>query len=189
MPLQIKPVTRSGHAGPVTMGRITRGPLSWTRPHGGMTSSQAFVWCRMGRRVSLPVLSPLDQRLQRRPRAKGGVFAFAPTIGIILLLLLFIITKVWYLLTLKFWPTYKSNAQLQPLLFDKPYTSYELPPLVSSCTLFPKTCWAMNMCELTLAVSHPPQEKNRWSKRSRPTLKLTIWSRWRVPVSFVGPRK
>jgi hypothetical protein len=34
----------------------------------------------MGRRVSLPVvLSLLDQRLQRRPRAKGGVFAFAPT--------------------------------------------------------------------------------------------------------------
>jgi hypothetical protein len=29
--------------------------------------------------VSLPVLSPSDQRLQRRPRAKGGVFAFAPT--------------------------------------------------------------------------------------------------------------
>jgi hypothetical protein len=24
----------------------------------------------------------------------------------------------------------------------------------------------MNMCELTLAVSHPPQEKNRWFKRS-----------------------
>jgi hypothetical protein len=26
MPLQIRPVTRSGHAGPVTMGRIARGP-------------------------------------------------------------------------------------------------------------------------------------------------------------------
>jgi hypothetical protein len=24
----------------------------------------------------------------------------------------------------------------------------------------------MNMCELTLAVSHPPQEKYRWFKRS-----------------------
>jgi hypothetical protein len=46
-----------------------------------MTSSQVFVRCRMGRRVSLPVvLSPLDQRLRQRPRAKGGVFAFAPTI-------------------------------------------------------------------------------------------------------------
>jgi hypothetical protein len=44
-----------------------------------MTPSQAFVWCRTKRRVSLPVLSPSDQRLQRRPRAKGGVFAFAPT--------------------------------------------------------------------------------------------------------------
>jgi hypothetical protein len=79
MPLQIRPVTRSGHAGPVTMGRIARGPPSWTRSHGGMTSSQAFVWCRIERRVSLPVLSPSDQRLQRRLRAKGGVFAFAAT--------------------------------------------------------------------------------------------------------------
>jgi hypothetical protein len=35
--------------------------------------------CRVLRRVSLPVLSLSDQRLQRRPRAKGGVFAFAPT--------------------------------------------------------------------------------------------------------------
>jgi hypothetical protein len=25
------------------------------------------------------------------------------------------------------------------------------------------------MCELTLAVSHPPQEKNRWFKRSHTT--------------------
>jgi hypothetical protein len=48
MPLQIRPVTRGGHAGPVTMGRIARGPLSWTRPHCGMTSSQDFVWCRSG---------------------------------------------------------------------------------------------------------------------------------------------
>jgi hypothetical protein len=80
MPLQIRPVTRGGHAGPVTMGRIPRGPLSWTRPHGGMTPSQAFVWCRMKRRVSLPVLSSSDRRLQRGHRAKGGVFAFAPTV-------------------------------------------------------------------------------------------------------------
>jgi hypothetical protein len=82
MPLQIRPVTRGGHAGPVTMGRITRGPLSWTRPHCGMTPSQAFVWCRIERRVSLPILSLSDQRLQRRSRAKGGVFAFAPTFAL-----------------------------------------------------------------------------------------------------------
>jgi hypothetical protein len=31
------------------------------------------------RRVSLPVLFLLAQLLQRRLRAKGGVFAFAPT--------------------------------------------------------------------------------------------------------------
>jgi hypothetical protein len=35
--------------------------------------------CRVLRRVSLPALSLSNQRLQRRPRAKGGVFAFAPT--------------------------------------------------------------------------------------------------------------
>jgi hypothetical protein len=54
MPLQIRPVTRDGHAGPVTMGRITRGPLSWTRPHCGMTSSQVFVWCRIGEGCPCP---------------------------------------------------------------------------------------------------------------------------------------
>jgi hypothetical protein len=82
MPLQIRPITRGGHAGPVTMGRITRGPLSWTRPHGGMTPSQAFVWCQIKRRVSLPVLSPSDRQLQRGHRAKGGVFAFALTFAL-----------------------------------------------------------------------------------------------------------
>ena len=41
---------------------------------------EKVTWCRIERRVSLPVLSLSDQRLQRRPRAKGGVFAFAPTI-------------------------------------------------------------------------------------------------------------
>jgi hypothetical protein len=46
MPLQIRPATRGGYAGPVTMGRIARGPLSWTRPHCGMPSSSVFVWCR-----------------------------------------------------------------------------------------------------------------------------------------------
>jgi hypothetical protein len=78
MPLQIRHVTRSGHAGPVTMGRITRGPPCWTRPHGSVTSSQVFVRCRIWRRVSLPVvLSPLDQQPRRRLRAKGGVFGEA----------------------------------------------------------------------------------------------------------------
>jgi hypothetical protein len=79
-PLQIRPVTRNGHAGSVTMGRITRGPPFWTRSQDETTSSQVFVRWRMRRRVSLPVvLSPLVQRVRRRPRAKGGVFAFAPT--------------------------------------------------------------------------------------------------------------
>jgi hypothetical protein len=78
--LQIRPVMRSGHAGPVTVGRITRGPPCWTRSQDETTSSQVFVRWHMRRRVSLPVvLSPLVQRGRRRHRAKGGVFAFAPT--------------------------------------------------------------------------------------------------------------
>jgi hypothetical protein len=48
---------------------------------------------------------------------------------------------------------------------------------------FPTTCWAMIMCELTLAVSHPPQEKNRWFRRSRKARSL-IWSRWSFPVDL-----
>jgi hypothetical protein len=79
MPLQIRLVTRGGHAGPVTMGRIARGPLSWTRPHCGMTSSPVFVQCRSSE--VCPCLFCLRQSsgYQRRLRAKGGVFAFAPT--------------------------------------------------------------------------------------------------------------
>jgi hypothetical protein len=70
---------------------------------------------------------------------------------------------------------------------DQSYTSHELPPFVSSCTLFPTTCWAMNMCELTLAVSPPPpQEKYRWFKMSH-TTRSSIRSRWRLPVDFLAP--
>jgi hypothetical protein len=80
-PLQSRPIMRSGHAGPVTMGWITRGPPCWTRSQDETASSQVFVRRRVGRRVSLPVvLSPLVQRGRRRHRAKGGVFAFAPTL-------------------------------------------------------------------------------------------------------------
>jgi hypothetical protein len=42
---------RSGRAGPVTMGRFTRGPPCWTRPRDGTTSSWAFVLRRVERRV------------------------------------------------------------------------------------------------------------------------------------------
>jgi hypothetical protein len=45
----------------------------------------------------------------------------------------------------------------------------------------------MNLCELTLGVSHPPQEKSRWFKRSH-TSRSSIRSRWRLPVDFVAPR-
>jgi hypothetical protein len=63
MPLQIRPVTRGGHAGPVTMGRIARGPLSWTRPRRGMPSSPVFVWCRSSEGCPC-LLSLSEQRLR-----------------------------------------------------------------------------------------------------------------------------
>jgi hypothetical protein len=71
--------------------------------------------------------------------------------------------------------------------FGKPYTSRELPPLASSCTLFRTTCWAMNLCELTLAVSHPHRSRTgivgwgAWRKpwrvreRSRPSSPSQLW--------------
>jgi hypothetical protein len=78
-PLQIRPVMLNGHAGPATMGWIARGPPFWTRSWDETTSSQVFVRRRMRQRVSLTVvLSPLVQRVRRRPQPKGGVFAFAP---------------------------------------------------------------------------------------------------------------
>jgi hypothetical protein len=41
-------------------------------------------------------------------------------------------------------------------IIDQPYKSHELPPLVSSCTLFPTTYLAMIFCELTLVIYNPP---------------------------------
>jgi hypothetical protein len=49
---------------------------------------------------------------------------------------------------------------------DQPYISHELSPLVSSCTLFPTTCWAMNMCELTLAASDHHRRRTSGSSRA-----------------------
>jgi hypothetical protein len=43
------------------------------------------------------------------------------------------------------------------------------------------------MCELTLAVSHPPQENSRWLKRSH-TSRSSIRYRWRLPVDFLAPK-
>jgi hypothetical protein len=43
------------------------------------------------------------------------------------------------------------------------------------------------MCDLTLAVSHPPREKNMWFKRSH-TTRSSIRSRWRLPVDLLAPR-
>ena len=85
---------------------------------------------------------------------------------------------------------------------DQLYTSHELPPLVSSCTLFPTTCWAMNVCELTLAVSHPHRSRTgtagwgAWRmlrcvrERSRPSSPSQLWvagplSPYNVIIYFV----
>jgi hypothetical protein len=43
-------------------------------------------------------------------------------------------------------------------------------------------------CVSSPLLSHtPPQEKNRWFKRSNAT-RSSIWSRWRLPVDFMAPR-
>jgi hypothetical protein len=44
-------------------------------------------------------------------------------------------------------------------------------------------------CVRSPLLSHtpPPQEKNRWFKRSHTARSLT-WSRWRLPVDFMAPR-
>jgi hypothetical protein len=34
----------------------------------------------------------------------------------------------------------KAMLSYNPLFVDQPYTSHQLPPLVSSCILFPTTC-------------------------------------------------
>jgi hypothetical protein len=46
-----------------------------------------------------------------------------------------------YLVTAnKILTNFKKQCSALTISFGKPYTSHELPPLVSSCTLFPTTC-------------------------------------------------
>ena len=54
-------------------------------------------------------------------------------------------------------------------------------------TLFPTTCWAMNMCELTLAVSHTPHRRRTCGSRGA-TARSSIRARWHLPVDFLAPR-
>jgi hypothetical protein len=92
-----------------------------------------------------------------------------------------------YLVTAnKILTNFKSNAQLQPFSLVS-LTLHELPSLASSCILFPTTCWAMNVCELTLAVSHPHRSRTgtagwgAWRmlwcvrERSRPSSPSQLW--------------
>jgi hypothetical protein len=80
---------------------------------------------------------------------------------------------VWYYLYLvianKILTNFKSNAQPQPSSLVS-LTLHELPPLASSCTLFPTTYWAMNVCELTLVFSHPHRSRTG----------TTWWGAWRM---------
>jgi hypothetical protein len=80
MPLQIRPVTqrrprRARYNGPDHTWALG---LNEAAPREGVAAGPSPK-CRIERRVSLPALSLSDQRLRRRPRAKGGVSAFAPT--------------------------------------------------------------------------------------------------------------
>jgi hypothetical protein len=104
------------------------------------------------------------------------------------LLFYYLIGLVLYLVIAnKILTNFKKQCSALTILFGKPYTSHELPPLASSCTLFPTTCWAMNECELTLAVSHPHRSRigtagwGAWRmlwrvrERSRPSSPSQLW--------------
>jgi hypothetical protein len=77
MPLQIRPVTHGGHAGPVTMGRNARGPLSWTRPHCGKPFVASLRLVRYTRRVSLPVVS-VSSAAAAKASSEGWRFCLRP---------------------------------------------------------------------------------------------------------------
>jgi hypothetical protein len=47
---------------------------------------------------------------------------------------------LYLVLANKILTNFKSKCSALTILFGKPYTSHEIPPLVSSCTLFPTTC-------------------------------------------------
>jgi hypothetical protein len=78
---------------------------------------------------------------------------------------------------------FKSKCSALTILFGKPYTSHELPPLVSSCHIIPHNLlsdehvWAHSCC-LT-----PPHEKIRWFKRSHIS-RSSFWSRWCLLVDL-----
>jgi hypothetical protein len=91
-------------------------------------------------------------------------------------------------LLIKFWPTYKSNAQPQPLFcwstlhFTWTSTFGEFMHISPHNLLSYERMWA-HPCYLT----PPPQEKNRWFKWSH-TSRSSIRSGWRLPVDFLAPR-
>jgi hypothetical protein len=73
---------------------------------------------------------------------------------------------------------------------DQPYTSWT-PIFGEFMPHYPPQIVERWTCVSSLLLSHTPphtQEKNRRSKRSRLTLRLSTWSRWRLPVSFLVPR-
>ena len=81
MPLQIRLVTRGGHAGPIYNGpdRTWASELDEAALWDDFVAGLRLVPIK--RRVSLPALSVSAVAKQRRLRAKGGVSAFAPTMG------------------------------------------------------------------------------------------------------------
>jgi hypothetical protein len=61
-------------------------------------------------------------------------------------------------------------------------------------TLFPITCWAMNMCELTLTVSHPHRRRTGGSRGATyrgvrfdlgGVSQLTFWRQWWILDPFI----
>jgi hypothetical protein len=88
MSSQIRPVTHGGHAGPVAMGRITRGPPSWTKLRCGVPLVASLRLMRYMRRVSLPALSVGSVAAARtssegKTSSEGWRFCLRPNIMII----------------------------------------------------------------------------------------------------------
>jgi hypothetical protein len=69
------------HAGPVTVGRIPRGPLGEMRTHDGQTSLESGLRLAMERTKGNRAdhLAFIGVARRQRLHAKGSVFAFAPT--------------------------------------------------------------------------------------------------------------
>jgi hypothetical protein len=83
---------------------------------------------------------------------------------------------------------FKSNAQLQPLFYWSALHITWTPTFGEFMPHYSPQLVERWTCVSSLLLSHtPPQEKNRWFKRSHST-RCSIRPKWRLPVDFLAPR-